>query len=100
MSAGTMRATPPSAWNPQSLIATPPVDRLAVRTFVLPFDPVVIREALLREKHRGGKSFIVTPRIQDIPELKAKIAELGATPAFKGYRGYPCVLCTSTGNGR
>ena len=46
-----------------SIIATPPVDRLAVRTFVMPFDPVVIREAILREHHRGGKIFYVTPRI-------------------------------------
>ena len=59
-----------------SLITTPPVDRLAVRTFVMPFDPVVLREALMREKNRGGGSFVVTPRIQDIGELKAKINEL------------------------
>ncbi|MGB1088264.1 MAG: transcription-repair coupling factor, partial [Alphaproteobacteria bacterium] len=38
-----------------SLIATPPVDRLAVRTFVAPMDPVTIREALLREHYRGGQ---------------------------------------------
>ncbi|RMF04715.1 MAG: DEAD/DEAH box helicase, partial [Alphaproteobacteria bacterium] len=37
-----------------SLIATPPVDRLAVRTYVMPFDPMVLREALLRERFRGG----------------------------------------------
>ena len=59
-----------------SLITTPPVDRLATRSFVTPFDPVVLREALLREKHRGGRSFIVCPRIKDIPEIKAKIAAL------------------------
>ncbi|SLN55079.1 transcription-repair coupling factor [Oceanibacterium hippocampi] len=52
-----------------SLIATPPVDRLAVRTFVLPFDPVVIREALLREHYRGGQSFYVCPRIADLAEV-------------------------------
>ena len=45
-----------------SIIATPPVDRLAVRTYVTPFDPVGIREALLREKYRGGQSYFVTPR--------------------------------------
>ncbi|MEL6688377.1 MAG: DEAD/DEAH box helicase, partial [Pseudomonadota bacterium] len=49
-----------------SLIATPPVDRLAVRTYVLPFDEVSIRKALLREKYRGGQSYYVTPRIADI----------------------------------
>jgi transcription-repair coupling factor (superfamily II helicase) len=50
-----------------SLIATPPVDRLAVRTFVLPFDPVTVREALLRELYRGGQSFYVCPRLEDLP---------------------------------
>jgi transcription-repair coupling factor (superfamily II helicase) len=59
-----------------SLITTPPVDRLAVRSFVLPFDPVVIKEAILRELHRGGRCFVVTPRIKDIAELKLKISEL------------------------
>lgn len=59
-----------------SLITTPPVDRLAIRSFVIPFDPVVLQEALLREKHRGGKSFVVTPRIKDIGEVKAQISAL------------------------
>ncbi|TNE63698.1 MAG: transcription-repair coupling factor [Alphaproteobacteria bacterium] len=53
-----------------SIIATPPVDRLAVRTFVLPFDPVVVREALLREHYRGGQSFYVCPRITDLDEAQ------------------------------
>ena len=39
-----------------SIIASPPVDRLAVRTFVSPFDPLVVREALLRERYRGGQA--------------------------------------------
>ncbi len=58
-----------------SLIATPPVDRLAVRTFVMPFDPVVTREALLREFHRGGQSFYVCPRILDLPDIERFLAE-------------------------
>lgn len=53
-----------------SIIATPPVDRLAVRTFVTPFDPLIIREALLRERYRGGQAFYVVPRIEDIAEVK------------------------------
>ena len=53
-----------------SIIASPPVDRLAVRTFVTPFDPVTIREALLREKYRGGQSFYVCPRIENLAEAK------------------------------
>jgi transcription-repair coupling factor (superfamily II helicase) len=52
-----------------SLLATPPVDRLAVRTFVSPFDALSIREALLREKYRGGQAFYVVPRIKDQPDI-------------------------------
>ncbi|MCR4377948.1 MAG: transcription-repair coupling factor, partial [Rhodospirillales bacterium] len=59
-----------------SLIATPPVDRLAVRTFVMPFDPVVVREAILRERFRGGQSFYVCPRIQDQDFLHKELKEL------------------------
>jgi transcription-repair coupling factor (superfamily II helicase) len=51
-----------------SIIATPPVDRLAVRTFVSPFDALIVREALLRERYRGGQSFYVCPRIEDLDE--------------------------------
>ena len=69
-----------------SLIATPPVDRMAVRTFISPFDPLVIRETLLRERYRGGQSFYVVPRISrsrrdpgvpshaSVPELKVGTA--------------------------
>ncbi|WP_414694943.1 transcription-repair coupling factor [Phenylobacterium sp.] len=58
-----------------SIIATPPVDRLAVRTYVTPWDPVVIREALLREKYRGGQVYYVAPRISDLPELQRFLRE-------------------------
>ena len=53
-----------------SVIQTPPIDRLAVRTYVMPWDPVVLREALLREHYRGGQSFIVAPRIKDLPDVE------------------------------
>ncbi len=59
-----------------SLIATPPVDRLAVRTFVTEVDPVAIREALLREQYRGGQSFYVCPRIEDLDGVAANLREL------------------------
>lgn len=59
-----------------SIIATPPVDRLAVRTFVLPFDPLVVREAIRRELHRGGQCFYVCPRISDIGAIVAQLAEI------------------------
>lgn len=59
-----------------SLIATPPVDRLAIRTFVMPFDPLVVREAILREHYRGGQSFYVCPRIKDMEDLEQQLKEL------------------------
>ncbi|MEO8927475.1 MAG: transcription-repair coupling factor [Caulobacteraceae bacterium] len=58
-----------------SIIATPPVDRLAVRTYVTPWDPVSIREALLREKYRGGQAYYVTPRIADLPDIETFLRE-------------------------
>ena len=53
-----------------SIIATPPVDRLAIRTYISEFDSITLREALLRERYRGGQSFIVVPRISDLPEIE------------------------------
>jgi transcription-repair coupling factor (superfamily II helicase) len=58
-----------------SIIATPPIDRLAVRTYITPWDPVVVREALLREKYRGGQAYYVAPRISDLPELERFLRE-------------------------
>ncbi|HEX6660926.1 MAG TPA: transcription-repair coupling factor [Sphingomicrobium sp.] len=58
-----------------SVIQTPPVDRLAVRTYVTPFDGVVLREALLREHYRGGQSFFVVPRIADLPSIEEWLRE-------------------------
>ncbi|HWC94792.1 MAG TPA: transcription-repair coupling factor, partial [Pseudolabrys sp.] len=76
-----------------SIIASPPVDRLAVRTFVSPFDAIVVREALLREKYRGGQAFYVCPRIEDlagakdfldknIPEVRVTIAHGQMAPTM------------------
>ncbi|MDP6927032.1 MAG: CarD family transcriptional regulator, partial [Rhodospirillales bacterium] len=76
-----------------SLITTPPVDRLAVRTFVLPYDPIIVREAIQRERYRGGQIFYVCPRIADlsaieeqltklVPDLKVAVAH-GQLPAQK-----------------
>ncbi len=58
-----------------SIIGTPPIDRLAIRTYVSEFDTVTIREALLREHYRGGQSFYVVPRISDLPEIEAFLQE-------------------------
>ncbi|WCR09547.1 transcription-repair coupling factor [Paracoccus stylophorae] len=58
-----------------SVIGTPPVDRLAIRTYVSEFDSVTIREALLREKYRGGQSFFVVPRLSDLPDIEHWLTE-------------------------
>ncbi len=74
-----------------SLIATPPLDRLSVRTFVLPYDPLVIREAIMREHYRGGQCFYVCPHVEDlagvadtlralVPEVKTVMAHGRMTP--------------------
>jgi transcription-repair coupling factor (superfamily II helicase) len=69
-----------------SVIQTPPVDRLAVRTYVMPWDPVVLREALLREHFRGGQSFFVVPRIADLTEIEEFLRE--AVPEIKAVTAH------------
>jgi len=69
-----------------SLITTPPVDRLAVRTYISPFDPVIVREALRRERYRGGQTFYVVPRISDLEEVGEFLAE--ETPELKVARAH------------
>ena len=59
-----------------SIIATPPIDRLAVRTFVMPYDPVTLREAIMRERDRGGQIFYVVPRIADLDEVRERLREI------------------------
>jgi transcription-repair coupling factor (superfamily II helicase) len=58
-----------------SLITTPPVDRLAVRTYISPFDPMIVRDALRRERYRGGQSFYVAPRISDLDDIAEFLRE-------------------------
>lgn len=59
-----------------SIIASAPVDRLAIRTHVMPFDPMIVREAILRERHRGGQTFYVCPRIADLADVAEKLRDL------------------------
>lgn len=59
-----------------SLIATPPIDRLAVRTFITPYDALTLREAILREYHRGGQIFYVSPRLEDLTSLYDSLCKL------------------------
>ncbi|WP_342271454.1 transcription-repair coupling factor [Candidatus Tisiphia endosymbiont of Parasteatoda lunata] len=70
-----------------SIIATPPIDRLEVRTTVMPFDPVIIRDALLRERFRGGRSFYVVPRIKDIPDIEKYLQEVVPELKYKVAHG-------------
>ena len=58
-----------------SLITTPPIDRLAVRTYISPFDPVIVRDALRRERYRGGQAFYVVPRLSDLDDVREFLAE-------------------------
>jgi transcription-repair coupling factor (superfamily II helicase) len=59
-----------------SVIATPPVQRLPIRTAVAPFDAAVVRDLLIREHRRGGQSFFVCPRIEDIEPMTARLREI------------------------
>ncbi|CAN5487034.1 DEAD/DEAH box helicase [soil metagenome] len=59
-----------------SVIASPPARRRPIRTFLAPFDAASLRTALLREKRRGGQSFVVVPRIEDIAPLAERLAKL------------------------
>jgi transcription-repair coupling factor (superfamily II helicase) len=70
-----------------SIIATPPVDRLAVRTTVGQFDPVVAREMLLREHYRGGQSFYVAPRIADLAGISEFLTAQVPEIRFKAAHG-------------
>ena len=62
-----------------SIIATPPVNRLPIKTYVAPSDLFAIREGILRELERGGRVFYITPRIKYIDgiidQLKKAVPE-------------------------
>ena len=97
-----------------SVIDTPPVDRLAIRTYVTRFDDDLIREAILRELRRGGQVFFVHNRVQSIgamaeyvqrlvPEAKVAVGhgqmpekDLEAGDARASSRGGRNVLVCST----
>src|SRR6202043_1452371 len=88
-----------------SIIATPPIDRLAVRTFIMPFDSLVIREALQRERFRGGQVFCVVPRIEDLGRMAERLREIvpGAKMAMAHGRLAPTELervMTEFGDGK
>ena len=70
-----------------SLITTPPVDRMAVRTFISPFDPVILKEALRRERFRGGQTYYVAPRISDLDDIAEFLRETVPDLAFARATG-------------
>jgi transcription-repair coupling factor (superfamily II helicase) len=59
-----------------SLLSEPPAPRLPVRSVVTPFDAAVVRASLLREARRGGQSFVICPRIEDIVPIEARLRTL------------------------
>ncbi|HEU5013729.1 MAG TPA: transcription-repair coupling factor [Roseiflexaceae bacterium] len=59
-----------------SVIDTPPQDRLPIRTYMLPYDERLVREAILREMDRGGQVFFVHNRVQSIHYVANKLQQL------------------------
>lgn len=59
-----------------SVLTTPPAERQPVRTFVLPFDNVTVRTALIRERGRRGQSFVVCPQVEDIAPMAERLRRL------------------------
>ncbi|NIM26588.1 MAG: transcription-repair coupling factor [Gammaproteobacteria bacterium] len=59
-----------------SLIATPPERRLSIKTFVRQWDNALIREAFLREIHRGGQVYFVHNKVETIDRMARELREL------------------------
>jgi transcription-repair coupling factor (superfamily II helicase) len=59
-----------------SVIDTPPEDRVPIKTYVLPYDEHLIREAILRELDRGGQIYYVHNRVQSIYYVAEKLRRL------------------------
>ena len=59
-----------------SLLTTPPVDRIAIRSTVMPFDSMIIKDAIMREYYRGGRIFYVCPKIKQLEKEAEKIRKL------------------------
>ena len=59
-----------------SVIASPPARRRPIRTTLTEFDGASLRTALLREKRRGGQSFVVCPRIEDLEPMATRLGRL------------------------
>jgi transcription-repair coupling factor (superfamily II helicase) len=65
-----------AAMRDMTVIATPPVNRLSIRTVLAPFDPKLIREIVFRELVRGGQIFFVHNRVHNITAIGEMLATL------------------------
>lgn len=70
-----------------SLIKTPPVDRLAIKTLITNYSKNVIKEAILKEINRGGQVFYVSPRIKDLKIIEKKLIKFLPNLTFRIVHG-------------
>jgi transcription-repair coupling factor (superfamily II helicase) len=59
-----------------SIIETPPLDRLAIHTYISRYDEGIIRDAVLREVQRGGQVFFLHNRVETIDRMAQKLSDL------------------------
>ncbi len=59
-----------------AIIATPPAHRLAVQTFVVPWDDTQLREAFQRELARGGQVYFLHNDVESIGRMQRELEEL------------------------
>lgn len=70
-----------------SLITTPPVDRLPIKTSIMKYDSTTIKQAILKELYRNGQIYIITPRVEGIFEIAEKISSLVPQAKIKVAHG-------------
>jgi transcription-repair coupling factor (superfamily II helicase) len=70
-----------------SIIATPPIDRRFVKTFVMQRDEAVIKRAIMEEIDRGGQVFYVHNRVEDIERVREHIRNLVPTARVRVGHG-------------
>ena len=58
------------------LIETPPTERLPVQTYVTEYDGAIVRDAIMREKRRGGQVFFVYNRVATMERMKVELETL------------------------
>ena len=70
-----------------SLITTPPVDRLPIKTAIMKYDSTTIKQAIMKELYRNGQVYIITPRVEGIYEIAEKITKLVPQARIKVAHG-------------